>query len=414
MATTYKEYVESDAVRAAKAALEQQAAQKPGEYKSQWQQSLNDAMNKILNREKFTYDLNGDALYQQYKDQYVNQGKQAMMDTMGQAAALTGGYGNSYAQSVGQQTYQGYLQNLNNKIPELYQLARNNYDADTAELYNRYGLYADREDQDYGRYRDLVSDWNNERDFLSGRYDTERNYDYGKYSDNRDFQWQQDRATVADEQWQKEFDEAIRQFLAANPDAIPYYNSLGGSPSSGVTIPSNIGTSGGGLTTITLKPSGGGSYSSKKSSSKKSSSSSGGKSVSQLAQEVLAGKWGNGADRKKALAAAGYDASAVQAAVNKLVGGSSSDNNDGSNGDYNSSFKMTTGSYRYDTVGTKFNSSQLQKFETSVGMCRTDQGRAAMVEDAVMEGKITGATANSILKKFGISDERFSELRGIK
>lgn len=321
--TKYEEYVESDAVKAAKAALERQAAQKPGEYKSQWQQSLNDAMNKILNREKFTYDLNGDALYQQYKDRYINQGKQAMMDTMGQAAALTGGYGNSYAQSAGQQTYQGYLQGLNDKIPELYSLARSNYDKDTEELYNRYGLFADREDQDYGRWRDLLSDWNDERDYLSGRYDTERSYDYGQYSDNRDFRYQQDRATVADEQWQKEFDEAIKQFLALNPDARAYYNSLsGGGTGAGAGAGAGAGvadTSGSGNSdTIKISVGGG-------SSSKKSSSNSGGKSVGQLAQEVIAGKWGNGAARKQALAAAGYDASAVQAAVNKLLGSSSSE-----------------------------------------------------------------------------------------
>ncbi len=43
------------------------------------------------------------------------------------------------------------------------------------------------------------------------------------------------------------------------------------------------------------------------------------KSVDAIAKEVLAGKWGNGADRKARLTKAGYDYSKVQAAVNKLV-----------------------------------------------------------------------------------------------
>lgn len=43
------------------------------------------------------------------------------------------------------------------------------------------------------------------------------------------------------------------------------------------------------------------------------------KSVNTLAKEVLAGKWGNGADRKIRLTKAGYDYNKVQAAVNKLV-----------------------------------------------------------------------------------------------
>ena len=43
------------------------------------------------------------------------------------------------------------------------------------------------------------------------------------------------------------------------------------------------------------------------------------KTVDELAQEVLDGKWGNGTDRKERLTAAGYDYSAVQAKVNALV-----------------------------------------------------------------------------------------------
>lgn len=43
------------------------------------------------------------------------------------------------------------------------------------------------------------------------------------------------------------------------------------------------------------------------------------KSVDEVAKEVIAGKWGNGDARKEALVAAGYDYSAVQAAVNKLL-----------------------------------------------------------------------------------------------
>ena len=44
-----------------------------------------------------------------------------------------------------------------------------------------------------------------------------------------------------------------------------------------------------------------------------------GKSVDELAREVLQGKWGNGAERKKRLEAAGNDYAAVQKKVNQLV-----------------------------------------------------------------------------------------------
>ena len=45
------------------------------------------------------------------------------------------------------------------------------------------------------------------------------------------------------------------------------------------------------------------------------------KNVTQLAQEVLAGKWGNGAERKQKITAAGYDYSAVQSEVNLILKG---------------------------------------------------------------------------------------------
>ena len=243
----YNAYQESDAVKQAQTLLNQQLANKPGQYTSPWQTQLNDAINKIMNREKFSYDLNGDALYQQYKDQYVNQGQMAMMDTMGQAAALTGGYGNSYAQSVGQQAYQGYLQQLNDKIPELYQLAMNKYQMEGEDLYNQYSLLSTQDQMDYGKYRDTVSDWQVETDRLQNQYNTERDYDYSKWADNRDFnygqyiddrnyEYQVGRDKVADEQWQAEFDEAVRQFnkkMAASSVSKGGGSGSGGSGGSG-------------------------------------------------------------------------------------------------------------------------------------------------------------------------------------
>jgi hypothetical protein len=205
MAYTYKKYEESDAVKQAKANLDAQISQKPGAYQSQWQTQLDDTLKKIQNREKFNYNINADALYQSYKDKYVRQGQQAMQDTMGQAAALTGGYGSSYGQNAGQQAYNAYLQNLGDVVPELYEIARSRYDQEGADLMNMYGLLGDNEAQDYGRWQDQQSAWQSERDYLAGLYDAERAYDYGKYTDDRDFSYAQYRDQVSDEQWAKQF-----------------------------------------------------------------------------------------------------------------------------------------------------------------------------------------------------------------
>lgn len=176
-AATYQQtpYQESDLVKQAQTMIQNQLAQKPAQYQSPWQTQLNDVIGKVMNREKFSYDLNADALYKQYADKFITQGKMAMMDTMGQAQAMTGGYGNSYAQNVGQQAYQGQLQQLNDKIPELYQLALSKYQMEGNDLKDQASLLSQMENMDYGRYRDSMADyqWQTEFDENVRRYNQE-------------------------------------------------------------------------------------------------------------------------------------------------------------------------------------------------------------------------------------------------
>lgn len=211
-AFTYKDYAESETVRQAKAALDAQLSTKPGEYSSKWQAQIDDMLARIEGREDFSYDVNADALYQQYKDQYLQAGRMAMADTMGQAAAMTGGYGNSYAASAGNQAYQGYLRQLTAMIPELEGRAYDHYLQEGQEMQDLYAMYRDREDQDYGRYRDSVADFERERDYLTGRYDTERDLDYGRYVDDRNLAYTDYRNQIADSQWRESFDEGVRQY----------------------------------------------------------------------------------------------------------------------------------------------------------------------------------------------------------
>ena len=84
----------------------------------------------ITGRPAFSYDPASDPVYNSYAQSYQRRGRLAMRDTMGQAAALTGGYGSSYAQSVGQQQYDSYLQSLGEALPELYGMAWQRYNAE--------------------------------------------------------------------------------------------------------------------------------------------------------------------------------------------------------------------------------------------------------------------------------------------
>lgn len=200
--------------------------------------------DKLLNRKDFSFDINGNALFNQYKDFYQKQGKLAMMDTIGQASAYTGGYGNSYATSAGQQAYQQNLDKLNEVVPELYQMALQQYQMEGDNLQNIYGILADDRDFAYNKYLGDVSAWQSDRDFAYQKYrgDTEdyytdknfaygqyrdkvsdyqadRDYLYGQYADQRDYEHTLERDKVSDRQWQqeynmrvKEFSESVRQF----------------------------------------------------------------------------------------------------------------------------------------------------------------------------------------------------------
>ena len=162
-----------DRLQQSQAALDSHLSTKPGAYQSKYQGQIDEVMKNIANRKPFAYNVNEDALYQQYKDRYTQMGKQAMRDTMGQAAALTGGYGNTYAQNVGQQAYGQYMQGLTDKIPELYQLALDKYDRDAAAEKEKYSVLKDADATDYGRWGDRLNQWNTDRSYLSGRADTE-------------------------------------------------------------------------------------------------------------------------------------------------------------------------------------------------------------------------------------------------
>lgn len=190
----------SDLEKAKQEALSSDA-KKPGEYTSKWQQQLDAAMDKILNRERFSYDLNGDALYRQYKDRAVKNGRLAMMDTMGQAAAMTGGYGSSYAQSAGQQAYQKQMDGLTDQASRLYDKAREDYDRQGQADRDWYNVLRQRENSSYNQYKQQRSDWEAENTRLWNRYDSLRQQEYSAQRDS-----------IKDQQWLAEFEEARQEF----------------------------------------------------------------------------------------------------------------------------------------------------------------------------------------------------------
>ena len=187
------------------------------------QGAYDSVINDILNREDFSYDINADPLYQQYKNQYTALGKLAMEDTIGQASSMTGGYGNSYAVSAGSQAYQSYVNQINDKIPELWSLARTAYENDRAADYDKYNMLLGDRQTEYGEYLDKYGMLVDERGYYADEYDAAYGRDYTQWADNRDFDqnqywneynagYQAERDAIEDAQFQQQFNENVRQY----------------------------------------------------------------------------------------------------------------------------------------------------------------------------------------------------------
>lgn len=126
-------------------------------YNPQYDAEIDGLLNKLLNREPFEYNEELDPLYQQYKDMYTKQGQLAMEDTMGQAAALTGGYGSTYSQAVGQQMYNAYLGKVQEMLPEFYDRAYGQYQDEGSNIKDLYNMYVNRDQLDFQRYQQSVA-----------------------------------------------------------------------------------------------------------------------------------------------------------------------------------------------------------------------------------------------------------------
>ena len=242
-------------------------ATKPGAYQSSYSDKINAVLDGILNRKDFTYDPSFDPVYKQYSKKYQEMGKKAMQDTMGQAASLTGGYGNSYATTAAQQAYNQYMQQANDILPQLEQAAYNRYQTEGDQMAQQLALLQGLEQGDYGRYRDDLNDYYNQLNIYQNQLNDLNTQEYNRFLNDldawiadRNFQYQQSQDALSQENWLKQFEEAQR--LAAQDQANweKQFNAQYGNKSSG-------GSSSG---------------SSKSSGSKSTGSSSGGDTVTNV------------------------------------------------------------------------------------------------------------------------------------
>lgn len=116
-----------------------------------WDDELEELYSRLSGRGAFRYDAASDALYTAARDRAVVNGRLAMRDSMGQAASLTGGYGSSFAQAVGQREYDDYLRSLGEAMPQFYAMAQQHWQQEGDDLRDRYELLYRRASDERGR-----------------------------------------------------------------------------------------------------------------------------------------------------------------------------------------------------------------------------------------------------------------------
>ena len=231
--------------------------------KTSYSDQVKGMMDQIMNREKFSYDVDSDPLFQQALASSMNSGKQAMQDTIGQASALTGGYGSTYATTAGNQAYNSFIEDAYDNLPQYYQMAMEAYQMEGDEMYRQLGMLNEADATEYNRnvtaydatyqhrnqmyneayqqFRDsktdaynmanlqlnehgqLVSDAVNYYNVTSDYANTMYNREYQKWSDevnqamkyaemlNTDY-WNQTNFDEGVRQYEKSFDEGVRQY----------------------------------------------------------------------------------------------------------------------------------------------------------------------------------------------------------
>lgn len=174
------------------AELMEQYGQQMPEYNNTRSPQIDAMVDAILNREPFSYDHTTDPTYLAYEQQYKRLGDRAREDTLGDIAALNGGYASSWATSAASQAQNDFNSQLSGIIPELYDAAYNRYLNEDSLKRDDLSILLGLEQTDYDRYRDSVGDYQWQQSFDTSNDQWQQSFDWNKTVD----QWNMDMQKV--------------------------------------------------------------------------------------------------------------------------------------------------------------------------------------------------------------------------
>ncbi len=135
------------------------AALEPEAFQSAYDGEIRALYEALISRPDFRYDAQEDANFQRFARLYRAAGEAAMEDTLGKAAALTGGYGSSYAQTAAQQAYNGYMEQLMALVPELEAQARSAWEAEGQRSRQHYEAALERKQEEKAAWEEAYEAW---------------------------------------------------------------------------------------------------------------------------------------------------------------------------------------------------------------------------------------------------------------
>lgn len=139
-------------------------------YSNRYDDKIQSLLSELENRPDFSYDVESDDLYSQYRKQYAREGQRAQADALGAISAASGGIPSSYAATATSQAGDYYASKMTDKIPELYQQAYNRYLDEYRQKANTLSAYQNAERADFDRYQVGLNQYNQDRNFGYGQY----------------------------------------------------------------------------------------------------------------------------------------------------------------------------------------------------------------------------------------------------
>lgn len=148
--------------------LKKTESSKPSGYDGKDTLEADNIANELKRTKSFSYSPTSDASYIAAKKEYTENANEALKNTLGASAALTGGYANSWGNIAAQREYNSVMSKLESIIPELYEAAYERYRDGIDDKFKLLDEYRASDKEKYSRYRDDVADWQDARDYYYG------------------------------------------------------------------------------------------------------------------------------------------------------------------------------------------------------------------------------------------------------